>query len=278
MWSDSVAPWRTLTFSVNEAGTTWGASTTHLRYLDLAYNQLDDYILIGCGTQTDGSTTDPATSGNWEIYSARCDEGVKPTTLTAPTYAQGLNAEGVTDTSTTPDTFDADKSFLALAHFTHIPKAMFDGSCIMFLDPVIDASVVSADGSTTSEKYFVRWSRGAIGTYDGQENDGFHAELVDPQSGDGLVIGTSTTTAADAEDSVGQRSRHWRLGASGDYRRRLGDGVTVYPYSVEFDFNGEHSPLGIKVKGGTSADTLTGSTETLLARLEQAERGTTESL
>ena len=49
-------------------------------------------------------------------------------------------------------------------------------------------------------------------------------------------------------------------------------------FRVEFDFNGEHSPLGIKVKGGTSADTLTGSTETLLARLEQAERGTTESL
>ena len=275
LWASSVYPWRTLLAATNASQVVWGASTSHLQYAHLAANQIEDFIILGCGTQSDGVTPEPTTSGNWEIYGMQCDDGLWHSGDGVFKYGNGLNAEGITNSGT--GAYDAAKSFIALSTFRHVPRVQYEGSLLMDLEPVISATISPLSGAD-EERYFVRWSRSPLGTYDGASLDGMHAVLVNPQSGDGLLNGEDVTTAADVAADEGIRNRNWRLGASGNNRRRLGDGITIYPYAVEYKSNGEHSPLGIRIRGGTASDTITGTTEAILDRIEQAERKSTEAL
>ena len=274
LWSSSSYPWRTLLAGTNASKVRWGASTSHLQYAHLAGNQVEDFILLGCGTQSDGVTPDAATSGNWEIYGIQCDDGLYHSGDQVFKYGNGMNAEGITNWGT--GAYDANESFIAQSLFRHLPRSQYEGSLLMKMEPVISSTITPQTGDD-EERYFMRWGRAPLGTYEGFELDGLHAELMNAQSGDGLLNGSDVTTAADVEVDQGIRQRNWRLGA-GARRRRLGEGITVYPYAVEFSSAGEHSPLKIKVRGGTASDSIANSTEAILERIDQNERKATEAL
>lgn len=274
LWSNYVYPWRTLLASANASQVLFGTATGHIQYAHLT-GQTADFIALGCGTTSDGTTFISASSGDLEIYGMRCDDGLFNTV--SASYSEfeygGRNAEGITDTTT--GAYDSEKSFIGKACLKFTPQIEDESSLIMFFEPSIMKVI---DGN---ERYHVRWSRALLNVveeYDGHSLDGFHAELTDANSGDGLTVGDDVASSTDAEILTGVRSRPWRLGATGAYRKQLGDGVAVLPYQVNFKYNGEHSPLSIKVSGGTPADSIVGSTDELLERIEASETTTTKSL
>ena len=274
MWSNYVYPWRTLLSSANNSQTSFGTATGHVQYAHLT-NQINDFIALGGGTDAGGVDFTANFSGDLEIYYMRCDDGYLNNA--SASYSEfeygGRNAEGITNTTT--GAYDSEKSFLGKACLKMTPQIEDESSLLMFFEPSIMKVI---DGN---ERYHVRWSRALLNVveeYDGHSYDGFHAELFNANSGDGLKVGDYVTSSSGAESQSGVRSRPWRLGATGAYRKQLGDGVSVLPYQIGFKYNGEHSPLSIKVSGGTPADSIVGSTDELLERIEASETTTTKSL
>lgn len=261
--------WRTLLATTNAVNIVFASASDYILYNELA-GQTEDYILIGAGTKTDGASLEPATSGNFEIYSARCYEGEKNATTGDFEYGQGLDAEG---SSTT----DKAGSFLYQEAFSHLPRVEYSAGRLMTLEPSFKKTVSGSD------YHFVKWTRAqlnASGTeiYDGFSKDGYHAQLFFPQSGDGLVVGDAVTTATNWETTAGMRSSTWRVGSTGDYARRLGGGASLLPTKVKFRYAGEHSPLSIEVESSKGLESISASTKEALERIEEAERSSNESL
>ena len=261
--------WRTLLATTNAVDVVFASATDFILYNQLA-GQNEDYILIGAGTKTDGASLEPATSGNFEIYSARCYEGELNATTGDFEYGRGLDAEG---SSTT----DKAGSFLYQEAFSHLPRVEYSAGRLMTLEPSFKKTISGDD------YHFVKWTRAQLNAsgveiYDGFSNDGYHARLYRPQTGDGLVVGDGVTTATNWETTAGMRSSTWRIGSTGDYSKRLGLGVSIPPTEAKFKYAGEHSPLSISVKGGTSGDSLARIAEDTLQRVDSAERDANTSL
>lgn len=261
--------WRTLLATTNAVDVVFATATDYILYNQLA-GQNEDSITLGAGSKANGTAPEPATSGNFEIYSARCYEGELNATTGDFEYGKGLDAEG---SSTT----DKAGSFLYQEAFSHLPRVEYSSGRLMTLEPSF-AKTVSGD-----EYYFVKWTRAQLNAsgveiYDGFSNDGYHARLYFPQTGDGLVAGDGVTTATNWETTTGMRSSTWRVGSTGDYSKRLGVGVSIVPVEVKFKYAGEHSPLAIDVKGGVATDSLARITEDTLQRVDSAERDANTSL
>ena len=272
LWSNQAYPYRTLLASVQSTGVSFAATTSHVAYADIG-TQDEQYIRLGCGTTAGGTSADPATSGEWRFFGMRADEGLKNSSTGYFEYC-GMNAEGIVSGSA-----DSNKSFIAMTLLRFVPRMFQDGSRLLWLEPAINKSVTDS-GGTASTRLYCKWTRTVKGTYDGYSSDGYHAQIMNPQSGDGVKYGTDATPSSveNITDDVGVRHIHWRFGSEGDRRRKLGSSIVILPYNVTFKYNGSHSPLTIKVKGGTVADALTTSTEMFEARLEEAERTSTENL
>jgi hypothetical protein len=273
LWSDYAASgataWTTLLSATNVSGASFGDATNNLYYNDLLY-QTEDFIALGAGTTSGGAAPSTATSGNWEIYGMRCYEGEFNATTSEFEYGRGLDAEG---SSTT----DKAGSFLYQEAFSHLPRIEYSAGRLMTLEPSFKKTVSGND------YHFVKWTRAQLDAsgaeiYDGFSNDGYHARLYFPQTGDGLVVGDGVTTATNWETTTGMRSSTWRVGSTGDYSKRLGLGVSIPPTEAKFKYAGEHSPLSISVKGGTSGDSLARIAEDTLQRVDSAERDANTSL
>ena len=279
LWTSLASPWRTMLNSVNQSQLLWGSATSHLAYADIDSGQTEDVIRLGCGTQSDGTSLQRQTGGSIEINGFRVYEGLLNNTTGLFEYGgHAWNAEGVTDVGT--GAYDAASSHLGLVASEWCPRSFSEDSCLLDFEPAITKT--TDDGS---ERYHVRFSRASLGTYVSGSRDGFHAKLVDPQDGDGAVSGVdafSNGGLLDATVSTAEyqyrRSRPWRLGVSGDFARKLGDGIWILPASVEFLYGGEYSPLKVKMKGGTVSESISGATDAMTERITQAERKGTETL
>jgi len=261
--------WRTLLATTNAVDVVFASATDFILYTQLA-GQSEDYILIGVGTKTDGASLEPATSGNFEIYSARCYEGELNATTGDFEYGRGLDAEG---SSTT----DKAGSFLYQEAFSHLPRIGYSAGRLMTLEPSFKKTVSGND------YHFVKWTRAQLNAsgveiYDGFSNDGYHARLYSPQTGDGLVVGDGVTTATNWATTEDLRSPSWRLGSTGEYSKKLGVGVSIRPREIRFKYAGEHSPLKISVKGGVSEDSLVKAASEIMKRMDDAERDSNASL
>ncbi|QDP46568.1 MAG: hypothetical protein Unbinned4098contig1000_28 [Prokaryotic dsDNA virus sp.] len=274
MNSDGNPTWQTnLHATSSTVGVRFGTVSDHLAYANLA-GQNENYILIGSGTDDDGVSSLASTSGNTEIYFARCYEGELNSSTSKFEYAKGLSAEGTSANNS--------DSFLVSEACRPMPRVEYSAGLLMSLEPAINKTIDS------SERYFVKWTRAqnnASGTqvYDGHSNDGFHARLYYAQSGDGVIIGDAITSdtqwnSTTYDKATESRSSTTKIGSEGDFSITVGDGVEIIPNEIKFNYAGKHSPLSITVKGGSPTDSLSKSTSEALERIEQTERDNNSSL